>query len=306
MNNVAAEMAKWIRPDFINNLTAMRQRVENHPAVMDLRSEYQGYEVDPNQLYQYTKSVDGCKACPGLNACPNALQGHSLVAEPDVCGDKKIAFTSYPCRHQIAADKKKIMQSRIKSYFVPESVVNMTFDDLENDPDRMEAIKAGMMFSLKFQRGKTTRGLYFNGAFGVGKSAIFGAIAQELAGRGVDVLMVYLPDFLGEVKDAIKTGEVESKLDALRSVDVLMIDDIGAEPLSIWTRDEVLGPILQRRMERLPTLYTSNLTMYELQKHLSQVKDERVPNPTKGARLIERIEPFVTVVKVGGKNRRRN
>jgi primosomal protein DnaI len=122
--------------------------------------------------------------------------------------------------------------------------------------------------------------------------------------------MVYVPDFLLEVKDAIgsKTETVESKLDALRTAPVLILDDIGAETLTIWTRDEVLGPILQRRMERLPTIYTSNLTMIELKQHLANVKDSKPSeqNDKKAARIIERIEPFVKILPVGGRNRRRD
>ena len=51
---------------------------------------------------------------------------------------------------------------------------------------------------------------------------------------------------------------------------MLLLDDIGAENTSNWSRDEVLGPILQYRMENhLPTFFTSNLTMDELEEALS-------------------------------------
>ncbi|MBE0343329.1 AAA family ATPase, partial [Paenibacillus sp. 28ISP30-2] len=153
--------------------------------------------------------------------------------------------------------------------------------------------------------------LYLYGPMGVGKSRIAGAIAQELAKCDVDVLMVYVPDFLLEVKDAIgsKTETVEHKLDSLRTVSVLILDDIGAETLTVWTRDEVIGPILQRRMERLPIIYTSNLTINELRQHLANVKDakemDRKQHEKKAERIIERIEPFVKILPVGGRNRRR-
>jgi len=41
----------------------------------------------------------------------------------------------------------------------------------------------GITFCLNFERGKTTRGLYFFGQFGVEKSAIGGAMTEELAKR---------------------------------------------------------------------------------------------------------------------------
>ena len=51
------------------------------------------------------------------------------------------------------------------------------------------------------------------------------------------------------------------------------IDDIGAETTTSWGRDEVLGTILQYRMqEGLVTFFTSNFTMDELEEHFSVSK----------------------------------
>lgn len=50
------------------------------------------------------------------------------------------------------------------------------------------------------------------------------------------------------------------KLDAVKRSPILMIDDIGADAMSSWIRDEVFGVILQYRMqEQLPTFFSSNL-----------------------------------------------
>ena len=81
---------------------------------------------------------------------------------------------------------------------------------------------------------------------------------------------------------------------------------MGAEAITAWTRDEVLGPILQSRMEKLPTIYTSNLTLSELTDHLANAKNERQPNYRNAARVMERIEPFVDFCEVKGRNRRRD
>ena len=44
----------------------------------------------------------------------------------------------------------------------------------------------------------------------------------------------------------------------MKNTEILFIDDIGAENCSAWSRDEVLGPILQYRMQsHLPTFFTS-------------------------------------------------
>ena len=85
---------------------------------------------------------------------------------------------------------------------------------------------------------------------------------------------------------------------------LLLIDDIGAENITVWARDEVLGPILQYRMEAdLPTFFTSNLSLEELEKHFSTTtsKEEKINS----RRIMERIEYLTTCQKLVDKNYRK-
>ena len=51
---------------------------------------------------------------------------------------------------------------------------------------------------------------------------------------------------------------------------LLLLDDIGAEHLTAWARDEVIEPIIQHRMdEKLPTFFTSNFDYDGLEKHFT-------------------------------------
>ncbi|MDI5788502.1 hypothetical protein PO124_09190 [Bacillus licheniformis] len=48
----------------------------------------------------------------------------------------------------------------------------------------------------------------------------------------------------------------------VKSTPILMLDDIGAESMSSWVRDEVLGAILQHRMsQQLPTFSLQTLIL---------------------------------------------
>ena len=75
--------------------------------------------------------------------------------------------------------------------------------------------------------------------------------------------------------------------------DVLLIDDIGAENNSAWARDEVLGTILQHRMDNdLTTFFTSNFTIDELESVLAETS--KGSDVIKARRIIERIK-YLTV-----------
>ena len=79
---------------------------------------------------------------------------------------------------------------------------------------------------------------------------------------------------------------------------MLLLDDIGAEYLTPWSRDEVLEPILQYRMdEKLPTFFTSNFDYSGLEKHFT-INGENV----KAKRIIERVKYLSKEVRLKCKN----
>lgn len=106
------------------------------------------------------------------------------------------------------------------------------------------------------------------------------------------------------MKQAIGKDQVAEKLDAVKRSPILMIDDIGADAMSSWIQDEVFGVILQYRMqEQLPTFFSSNFTMDELEQHLS-VTQRGDEEPLKAKRIMERIRYLTKEIEMTGRNRR--
>ena len=86
--------------------------------------------------------------------------------------------------------------------------------------------------------------------------------------------------------------------------DVLLLDDIGAENNSSWARDDVLGTILQYRMDNnLTTFFTSNFTIEELENVLAETNKER--DEIKARRIIERIKYLTTELTLISENKRK-
>ncbi|MGF9909392.1 primosomal protein DnaI [Brevibacillus porteri] len=299
IGDVLSNDERWQR--LMEKAKQSEELLYKHELIQGLMNRYPDGEFTLPELYEYRDTNMNCATCKGLESCRNFFIGHRQTVFVE-SGKAGMRFS--PCEHQQSHDHQRKLKSLVKSQFVPDHIMNTTFEALEKDAGRIEAIKAAINFCVSFERGKTTRGLYIYGPFGVGKSAIAGAMTQELAKRGVDVLMLYVPDYLMEIKASIETGGMEQKLEALKNVSVLILDDIGAEAITAWTRDEVLGPILQRRMEKLPTIYTSNLKLDELEQHFAKAKNSE-PNYRSAARIMERIEPFVDYCEVKGRNRRR-
>lgn len=313
MKSVGEEIKRILPDRFQERKAALVKSIGEHPEVLRLLAEYPDH-VDVNRdlssLGNHVSCFDHCQSCPGLDGCLNEFPGHSSHEE---VSEKQpmLIFRLRKCPKLLASEKRKSNQKRIKSHHIPAHIAAATFEDLEHDAHRRLAIAECINFCAGYQKGTTHKGLYLYGPMGVGKSRVVGAIANELAGLDLDVVMVYVPEFLEEIKESISTNEVQSKLVALMEVDVLILDDIGAGQSSSWTRDGVLGPILNKRMETKATIYTSNLTMQELSNYFLHARDsktqsDRKQHETNTARIMERIEPFVKVLHVGGRNRRRD
>lgn len=258
-----------------------------------------------NELYQYKYQWNNCDECPGLDACPNIMQGfqpHLSVLR----GDLEMSYQ--PCHLKRKDDERKRQESFIKSLHIPKEMLNVRFEHFEQDSKaRMDAFNAALSFAESVSPGESGEGLYIHGPFGVGKTFLIGAIANYLADEEISTMVLYTPDFVRELKNGISDGTYQHKLNRVMDARVLILDDFGAETMSSWVRDEVLGALLQHRMmENLPTIYTSNLSLEELEMHLSSTQQKGVEkvDQLKAQRILERIRHLNRIVAMKGENKR--
>jgi len=131
---------------------------------------------------------------------------------------------------------------------------------------------------------------------------LIAALFNEMAKKNIRSALIYYPEFLRSLKSSFQTNYIE-QFNYIKKVPLLLLDDIGAENGSAWARDEVLGPILQYRMEEhLPTFFTSNLTIEELEMSLAATSTG--VDKVKARRIIERIKQLTTNLELISKNRR--
>ena len=156
----------------------------------------------------------------------------------------------------------------------------------------------------KKMNNEPVKGLYLSGSFGSGKSYLLSALLNELSNKGFKTVNVYYPSLLKRLKSSFNEYNYDDVLDEIMSSDVLLIDDIGAENNTLWSRDEVLGTILQYRMDNeLTTFFTSNYTIEELEKFLSETTKGN--DDIKARRIIERIKFLTLEDKLISENKRK-
>ncbi|MGG5254825.1 primosomal protein DnaI [Neobacillus sp. SM06] len=293
--------------NFQKRYVQMRSATLNHPEIKAFLAEHRDVltndivEKSIGKLFEYIDQSRECNRCPSLEGCINMMKGY----QPRLVLTRNAIDLHYErCPRKIMDDEKRKNERLIKSLHVPKDILHASFDDYEKDFGRLDAIDKAASFLMNYEQKKTHKGLYLYGKFGVGKSYLLGAIANELAKKKISSMIVYVPELLREIKSSIGDSSLNEKIEVLKKEPILMLDDIGAEAVSSWTRDEVLGPILQYRMlENLPTFFTSNFDFQGLEHHLTysqRGEEEKV----KARRIMERIRYLSEPVKIDGPNRR--
>ena len=107
------------------------------------------------------------------------------------------------------------------------------------------------------------------------------------------ILEVYFPDLVRTIKAEITQG-IEGYVEDLKNCDVLILDDFGGESMSPYIRDEVLGAVLQDRMENKKlTFITTNLDKDNLHEHLAE--SHQNIDDLKATRVEQRIYTLMEV-----------
>lgn len=314
MDSLARILKNMPDLSFMKNAEANSKKLLNDPLVQKLRTDYPELDdavlkVNMNRLLQFVTESDNCSACPGLERCPNDFAGHSTnLSVQNIQDDIQIYDHKVPCRLLINKQNQDSIHRRIHSFYVDEQALKEAYSPqeiLNKDRDRFGAVDKVMDYILKTkEEGLQKEGLFLTGSFGTGKTFLMCYMLYELAKTGITGAIVYMPDFIEELKSMFSDpGKMKETVDILKHTDLLIFDDIGAENLNPWARDHIMGAILNYRMNRKPSFFTSNYDLDGLEQHFSFTNKEG-DEEYKGMRIMDRIRPFVEVVVVNGDNKR--
>ena len=251
-------------------------------------------------LQDSCQEFSNCSSCKSLGMCQNKMNGFILTPKRK---NKTLVFEYVACPYMQKSISENKYKDNIELFSVPKKIKEASLKNIHtDDKKRLEVIKYFKKFMDSYQNKEYVKGIYLHGSFGTGKSYLIAAFFNEFAKKNVHSVIIYFPEFLRSLKESFDS-EYKEMFYRVKVAPLLLIDDIGAENLTPWARDEILGSILQYRMdEELPTFFTSNLNLEQLEEHLATTSSgiEKV----KAKRIIERIKELTTVFELASKNRR--
>ncbi len=142
----------------------------------------------------------------------------------------------------------------------------MTFSGFDTDGnDRLAEHEKSSLRSAKsyVQRwaASPTGWLSLHGPYGVGKTHLAVAAAAEREDRGDEVFFATVADLLDYLRATFAPDSPVSHddlLDRIRTADVLVLDDMGAERSTPFAEDKLFQIVGYRYEERLPTIITTS------------------------------------------------
>jgi DNA replication protein DnaC len=169
--------------------------------------------------------------------------------------------TASDCRcraSRIARLRSRRLEARIPRRYRDISFEQLTGTDLVAFPEQVRAVRR---FVDRIEQNLDDgRGVWIMGDVGTGKTMLAMLISKAALDAGRSAAIYSLPRLLNLIREAITEEQgVVGFLDRLASVDLLHVDDVGAESRTDWALEQLYSIINTRYEDRGSVVVTTNL-----------------------------------------------
>jgi DNA replication protein DnaC len=203
-------------------------------------------------------------------------------------------LTARPC--QCRALKAKRKQSRRLGTGIPKRFRGVGFDRqpiADMDPALTREIRQFVRdVDGNLDKG---RGLWLFGDVGTGKTSLAMLVSKAALEAGRSVAIYSMPRLLSDIKETYEDNSERSYMqlfERLVGVDLLHIDDLGAEKRTDWVLEQLYSIINERWQEQRSIVVTTNLV--DVDELRAQI----------GPRTVSRLHEMCDLIPIMGRDRR--
>jgi DNA replication protein DnaC len=245
-------------------------------------AELQRIKLNQEMLEMFSQLSAGARSDAEFYACPRCRDSGWLVTEQG----------ARPCD---CGKESRLLKMRREAGLKPamDEMCFSSFDLRYYSPERQlkpgysyrlaaeKALRAAKVFVAACLKGETTRGLYYEGNLGSGKTFLAAAITGELLKNGYPARFVVVPEFFEQLRLSYRGQESNEydEAEIMRSAmtcPVLVLDDLGAHNSSAWTVSKLYTLLNYRLNSRQPCIITSNLKPTALAEELGSRAASRI------------------------------
>ena len=171
-------------------------------------------------------------------------------------------------RGRIAASRAASLEGRIPNLYRGVSFDRPPVLGMPDAPIVSEVRRYVRALDTKLEQG---RGLWLTGDVGTGKTSLAMIVSKAAIDAGHSVAIYSLPRLLNLIRDEVGgENSLLGLLDRLSSVDLLHIDDLGAQHTTPWRLEQLYSIVDARYQARRAIVATTNLMPDELARQLGR------------------------------------
>lgn len=229
------------------------------------------------ELLDYNDDFHICLSCQGLHQCPKETVGMQKV----LCYyDGEIVLELQSCPFGKAIEEKRNLLDHFVMSNVSEELMLTDLSSLQmvQDAENLSPLRQNALVQiLKYSQAPTAQGFFLHGPMSSGKTTLLAGLMNSLAKKDKQIGFVHFPTYLIDLKASFSSKDNEYAMDRLLKVDYLVLDELGEENITTWSRDEILLTILSYRLlNHLPTFFTSMYGYNELKKVYTLKKGDEI------------------------------
>jgi len=213
--------------------------------------------------YLYDMEIKICDECKSFEDCQQPLKGQ----RPIITEDKY--YKSVRLGHEDCNKRYGVVLGKYKN-----KVLNA--DKLNKNTNRNKIIKK----MIEKKNG------YLYGEAGIGKTTIMLNLAKYYYEQGYTVMYDLEVNITTDMKDFGDSESTFKKMEKYQMVDILFIDDMFREKMTLYKIMDIINPIIQYRIDNgLPTFINSNYSLTDIREQITELVDE-ISGKTIADRLI--------------------
>ena len=245
------------------------------------------------EIYRTEQKDLICAGCTGL-PCKKSI-GLGLRYVTVFYDDwKSFEVKTTKCKYFKAHRKQQEIARKFINSRIPERYFHKTFNDYKVDEHNSDAVAWA-----KWLVSDPQDGLLLYGEPGCGKTFLAAIMAQEFLNQNKSVIFGDVPSILQDLKSTFnsKDENLDDLMCQLKTVDMLILDDLGTEYTTDWAITQLYLIINNRYNANKPIIATTNYSPEELSRKFKET--------TTGKRIISRLKHMCEPVLISGNDRRK-
>lgn len=222
-------------------------------------------------LLAYVDDHEPCVHCHGINECPKMNKGQQITLSYDSYVHRDVKS----CQYGLEKHENDQLLSCYHYNNMSTRLALTNINDISNKEIKNKKIYILTRQLIDYVNKPQTKGFLVCG--GPIRTKLMAGMMNELARRGYEVGLCHVPTLMADVKASFNSNEDTSLVELVKNIPYLLLDSVGEENVTNWSRDEVLAMILDYRiLNELPTFMTSAYSFEDLETiYMNKYNDKR-------------------------------